>query len=205
MSLAVVWFKRDLRVFYHAPLVEASHHPDVLPLYVYEPEIIRAPDFSTQHLGFINECLEDLDQALAGRGSSMLILHGEITAVFKRLLENFGPFTLYSHEETGNAISYARDRRVADWCRSHNIAWKESPTNGVVRRLQNRDEWSSIWMQRMRAPMLREPDFIRSSGKALLPSGVMTARQLGCREEDKPQRQRGAMQKSKSVRHGNDG
>ncbi|MEY4022534.1 MAG: photolyase, partial [Pseudomonadota bacterium] len=24
MSLAVVWFKRDLRVFDHAPLVEAS-------------------------------------------------------------------------------------------------------------------------------------------------------------------------------------
>ena len=191
MSLAVVWFKRDLRVFDHAPLVEASRHPDVLPLYVYEPEIIRAPDFSTQHLGFINECLDDLDQALAGRGSSLLILHGEITTVFKRLLDNFGLFTLYSHEETGNAISYARDRRVADWCRSHSIAWKESPTNGVVRRLQNRDEWSSIWMQRMRSPMLSAPDFIRSSGKTLSPSGVMTARQLGCREEDKPQRQRG--------------
>ena len=76
MSLAVVWFKRDLRVFDHAPLVEASRHPDVLPLYVYETEIIRAPDFSTQHLGFINECLDDLDQSLAGRGSSLLILHG---------------------------------------------------------------------------------------------------------------------------------
>ena len=191
MSLAVVWFKRDLRVFDHQPLADASRHPDVLPLYVYEPEIIRAPDFSTQHLGFINECLEDLDQALAGRGSSLLILHGEITTVFKRLIDSFGSFTLYSHEETGNAISYARDRRVADWCRGNGIAWKESPTNGVVRRLETREEWSAIWMQRMRAPMLGAPDFIRSSGKTLSPSGLMTARQLGCREEDKPLRQRG--------------
>ena len=55
MSLGVVWFKRDLRVFDHLPLLQASGHAAVLPLYVYEPEIIRAPDFSAQHLCFINE------------------------------------------------------------------------------------------------------------------------------------------------------
>ncbi len=70
-GIAVVWFKRDLRVFDHLPLFEASRHPAVLPLYVYEPELIRAPDYSTQHLAFINECLEDLDLALSGRGTSL--------------------------------------------------------------------------------------------------------------------------------------
>ena len=43
-GIAVVWFKRDLRVFDHVPLFEASRHSAVLPLYVYEPELIRAPD-----------------------------------------------------------------------------------------------------------------------------------------------------------------
>ena len=120
-GIAVVWFKRDLRVFDHAPLCDAGRHSAVLPLYVYEPELIRAPDYSTQHLGFINECLDDLNQALTGRGSSLLILHGEITSVLQRVREQFGDFTLYSHEETGNAISYARDRRVAEWCRTQGL------------------------------------------------------------------------------------
>lgn len=191
MTLAVVWFKRDLRVFDHQPLINGSHHPAVLPLYVYEHELLRAPDCSSQHVAFINECLAELDQALAGRGSPLLIQHGEITAVLKRILENFGPFTLYSHEETGNAASYARDRRVADWCRAHNIVWKESPTNGVVRRLASRDDWASIWMERMRAPVLGAPDMLRSPGKTLSPNGVMTPRQLGLDMPDKPQRQRG--------------
>ncbi len=191
MSLAVVWFKRDLRVFDHLPLVQASGHMAVLPLYVYEPEIIRAPDFSAQHLCFINECLSELDQALAGRGSPLQILHGEMTSVLARIKDEFGAFTLYSHEETGNAISYARDRRVADWCRAQGIAWRESPSNGVVRRLGSRDEWSSIWMQRMRQPVLGAPDFLRPPGKMLTPNGLMTPRQLGRNDTDKPGRQRG--------------
>ena len=55
---------------------------------------------------------------------------------------------------------------------------------------------------RSRTPMLGAPDFIRSSGKTLSPSGLMTARQLGCRDEDKPQRQRGGRKHaSQQVKH----
>jgi deoxyribodipyrimidine photo-lyase len=179
MSLGVVWFKRDLRVFDHLPLLQASGHAAVLPLYVYEPEIIRAPDFSAQHLCFINECLVELDQALSGRGSPLQIVHGEITHVLNRIREEFGDFTLYSHEETGNAISYARDVRVADWCKANGISWKESPSNGVVRCLSSRDEWSAIWIQRMRQPLVSAPDFLRSPSKMLTPNGLMTPRQAG--------------------------
>jgi deoxyribodipyrimidine photo-lyase len=149
MKLGVVWFKRDLRVFDHAPLVEAAKHRQVLPLYIYEPTLIRAPDYATQHICFINECLVDLDQALSARGSPLLAQYGDATAIFQRVLDAFGPFELYSHEETGNALSYERDKRVAEWCRANGIIWKEFPSNGVVRKLSSRDEWSDIWMQRM--------------------------------------------------------
>ena len=53
----VVWFKRDLRVHDHAPLVEAARAGRVLPLYVFEPEVIGAPDYAAQHLEFTRECL----------------------------------------------------------------------------------------------------------------------------------------------------
>ncbi len=191
MKLAVVWFKRDLRVFDHAPLVEAARHRQVLPLYVYEPELLSAPDCAPQHVGFINECLAELDQALSARGSPLLLQHGEITLVLQRVLEQFGTFTLYSHEETGNALSYARDKRVAAWCRASGIEWKEYPSNGVVRRLASREDWTSIWMQRMRQPVLLAPDSIGKPAGTLISTSLLEPHRLGMEGSDKPQRQRG--------------
>ncbi len=190
-KLAVVWFKRDLRVFDHAPLVEAARFSEVLPLYVYEPELLHAPDCAPQHVGFINECLAELDQALSARGSPLLILHGEITQVLQQLLDHVGPFALCAHEETGNALSYARDRRVAAWCGAHGVAWKEFPSNGVVRRLVSRDAWASIWMQRMRQPVLTAPEKLGRPARAPASTGLLSPQQLGMQGRDKPQRQRG--------------
>lgn len=191
MKLGVVWFKRDLRVFDHAPLVEAAKHRQVLPLYVYEPALVRAPDCAPQHIHFINECLAELDQALAARGSPLLIQYGEITNVLKRVLDTYGPFTLYSHEETGNATSYARDRQVAAWCRAQGIEWKEFPSNGVVRRLGSRNAWASLWMQRMRQSVLAAPDFLGRPAGTLVPNGPMQPSWMGMQGADKPARQRG--------------
>jgi len=191
MKLAVVWYKRDLRVFDHAPLVAAAKNRQVLPLYIYEPTLIRAPDCATQHICFINECLSDLDQALSARGSPLLVQYGEALAIFQRVLETFGPFTLYSHEETGNALSYQRDKRVADWCRANNIDWKEFPANGVVRRLASRDQWSDIWMQRMKPAPLPAPDFLGKPEGTLSPNGIMLPRWMGMPDDDKPLRQKG--------------
>ena len=62
--IQVVWFKRDLRFEDHAPLAEAARRGPVLPLYVFEPSVVSAPDFSGQHAGFARECLTELDAAL---------------------------------------------------------------------------------------------------------------------------------------------
>jgi deoxyribodipyrimidine photo-lyase len=189
--LTVVWFKRDLRVFDHLPLAEASQRGAVLPLYIYEPEIVQAPDYAAQHLGFTNECLADLHAALIKRGSALLIEQGEVTNVLQRVLNFYGSFQLVSHQETGNAISYARDLRVALWCRNNQITWTETPANGVVRRLFSRDNWTSIWMQRMREPILEAPQRVASPSKNLASTGLLNAAELGVAGTDKPLRQRG--------------
>ena len=58
MSYRVVWFKRDLRVWDHAPLAEAARLGPVLCLYVLEPALWRQPDAARQHLGFVQENLK---------------------------------------------------------------------------------------------------------------------------------------------------
>ncbi len=49
----IVWFKRDLRVFDHAPLANAVHDADfVLPLFVVEPGLLATANFITAALVF---------------------------------------------------------------------------------------------------------------------------------------------------------
>ena len=43
-GITIVWFKRDLRIHDHVPLAEAARAGTVLPLYIVEPELWRAPD-----------------------------------------------------------------------------------------------------------------------------------------------------------------
>ena len=112
MSYHVVWFKRDLRLHDHVALHNAARRGPVLCLYVVEPELWRQPDAARQHYEFVRESLADLQRALHARGGQLLVAHGEITEVLARLWRA-APFAgLYSHEETGNGWSYARDRAV---------------------------------------------------------------------------------------------
>ena len=160
--LRIVWFKRDLRILDHAPLSHAAASGDpVLPLWIAEPSLLREPDASARHLGFVRECLAPLDAALAALGSPLWTARGEAVAVLAALHRRFGAFEVLSHEETGNAASWARDRQVGRWLRERGLRWREWPSNGVVRRLGDRDRWSAIWMQRMQAEPLAAPAALR--------------------------------------------
>ena len=160
--LRVVWYKRDLRVVDHAPLSHAAASGDpVLPLWIAEPALLRQPDASARHLGFARECLDSLDRALAALGARLWTARGDAVEALADLHRRFGEFELLSHEETGNAASWARDRAVGRWLRERGLRWREWPSNGVVRRLSDRDRWSAIWMARRQAEPLPAPAALR--------------------------------------------
>lgn len=142
--VAVVWFKRDLRVTDHAPLFHATrNHGDVYPLYAVEPDLWKQPDTSRRHWHFIQESLIDLRQDLLTLNMPLLIRMGPILETLQHLKETLGPFTLYSHEETGNMWTYERDIAVGQWCKTNDISWMQYQNNGVVRRLKDRNLWTS--------------------------------------------------------------
>ncbi|MBU6377731.1 MAG: DNA photolyase family protein [Gammaproteobacteria bacterium] len=143
MTVQIVWFKRDLRLADHAPFVAAAARGPVLPLYVIEPAAWEQPDASFRHARFIRDCLLDLDAALRSLGGQLIVREGEITVVLESLRRELGGCALWSHEETGNAWSYVRDRQLAAWCRAQGVTWVELPTNGVIRRLRDRDGWAA--------------------------------------------------------------
>ena len=153
MSYALVWFKRDLRWQDHAALAQASHHGPVRCIYVVEPELWLQADGALQHFEFIRESLQELDAHLRSLGGCVEIHTGELLDVLQTLWQDAPFFGLYSHEETGNGFTYARDLKVAAWCQKNGVVWQEFQQFGVVRRLKNRNLWQSAWEQHMASPM----------------------------------------------------
>jgi deoxyribodipyrimidine photo-lyase len=174
----LVWFKRDLRVRDHAPLRAACAAGPVLALYVYEPELLAAPDMDGRHLTFLNECLRDLELSLRQRGGALVTRVGRMPDVLDELrAAGVSIAAIHAHEETGNGLSYARDRRVRAWARVAAIPVYEQPNDGVVRRLSSRDVWAAEWSSRMRAPLVNAPARIPSI-PPIVSDGVLDAAAL---------------------------
>ena len=153
MSYELVWFKRDLRWEDHAALAQASRKGPVRCIYVIEPDLWLQPDSALQHFEFVRESLQALDKHLRTLGGCIEIFTGELTQVLHQIWQD-APFTnLHSHEETGNAFTYARDLKVASWCHSQAVTWHEYPQFGVVRGLKDRNVWQSAWERHMSDPI----------------------------------------------------
>lgn len=153
----IVWFKRDLRIQDHRPLVEAARRGPVLPLYVVEPELWREPDTAARHWWFIAESLRELDVSLARLGQPLVVPIGSIIETLEAVRRTRGIAALWSHEETGNAWTFARDKAVAAWAQTHGIAWHELPQFGVQRRLAGRNGWALSWDRQMAEAIVDPP------------------------------------------------
>ena len=160
-NFCIVWFKRDLRIVDHAPLARAcATGLPILTLHIVESSYWTLPDTSRRHWHFIHDSLCELQVALAQKGAPLIIRIGAVTEIFENLRYQFGAFELFSHEETGNDWTSKRDREVLAWCKSHGIAWQEFQSNGVVRRLVNRDHWADLRNASMRKLVIATPQKI---------------------------------------------
>jgi deoxyribodipyrimidine photo-lyase len=172
----IVWLKRDLRLDDHAPFAEAARMcargGRMLALYVYEPEVWRAADADASHLAFVDESLDELAAALAARGGRLIRRVGEITEVLDGLSRCEPIESLLAHEETGNAVTYARDRRVARWCRRNGVVFREWRQHGVFRPTADRDGWAARWKDHMDLPRVPAPEHLRSPDEGTMHSGV---------------------------------
>jgi deoxyribodipyrimidine photo-lyase len=195
MKYQVVWFKRDLRVEDHRPLVEAARRGPVLPLYIVEPEWLGAEDFDPTHWTFVRASLVELDRRLNEMGQGLVVRVGEAVEVLRQL-----PVAhLWAHEETGNWLSYQRDRRVRKWARETGTPMTELPSGGVVRRLKTREGWSRNWEARMGEAIVEAPGRLQAS---IAGTGVPEGRELGIGWDRRDLAQRGGEQVGMEVLDG---
>ncbi|RIW12790.1 deoxyribodipyrimidine photo-lyase [Algoriphagus lacus] len=158
-KISIVWLKRDLRLSDHQPLAEAIRAGfPVLMLYCFEPSLTSAPQSDDRHWRFVWESLEDMQNRLKVRETSVAIFHAEVKDVFQQLTANFQINAVYSHIETGIQLTYNRDKELSLFFRENEISWFEYAQQGVARGLKNRSRWRNSWFGFAKSP-LQNPDW----------------------------------------------
>lgn len=157
----VIWFKRDLRLKDHAPLAKAiqAGRP-LLGLYVFEPSLMKDPNYTERHWRFVYQSLADMQARLANFNVKIMIVVNEVLPTLENIHQKWGVDTLFSHEETGIQKTFQRDLAVKSWCVEKSVSWQEFQNNGVIRGLKNRKNWSRQWHRFMNQKQVH-PDLLR--------------------------------------------
>ena len=109
MSTAVVWFRRDLRLHDHPPLVAAlREHDEIVPLFVLDDRLVHGRFPSANRTQYLLDCLHALDERLEGR---LVVRRGRFEDVVPQVAAEAGAACVYA---AGDVTAYARgrDRRV---------------------------------------------------------------------------------------------
>jgi len=157
-TVNIVWFKRDLRLSDHQPLVNAiSSGKPLIFLYLFEPSLVYDPHYDIRHWRFVTESLNDMDSRLS-TGQKIVRAWGEAADIFKEISSYVEIKKVFSHEETGIGITYQKDRVMATLFEEMDIKWLEYPTNAVKRGLKTRTNWRKHWKNRIIEHEIADPD-----------------------------------------------
>lgn len=155
---ALWWIKLDFRLGDNPALAAAlAQYERVVPVFAFEPRVLAAPETSAFHVAAWCQALTELRERVRARGGEVLVAEGDAPEVLAKAHQQLGFDAVFSHEEIGTELTYARDRAVADWCRSAGVAWHEHRQTGVFRGGINRDERHKAWTRFMDTPPLPEP------------------------------------------------
>lgn len=161
-KINVVWFKRDLRTKDHLPLKSAIERGlPVLLVYVFEPELVHAPQYDVRHWRFVFQSLQDINKTMKTFGAEIFIHYGAVIDFFKKIQCFAQIDTVFSHLETGIRVSYERDINVKKFFHEDLINWIEYPQNAVLRGIKNRKNWTDHWNKFVKTP-IDHPDFTKA-------------------------------------------
>lgn len=108
MRPIIVWFRRDLRTDDHAALVHsAKQGAPLVPLFIFDTELIRASPSDGAAFNFQAEALAELDHKLHQLGGALITPHGLVADVHRAIVRELQPQALYYNRDYE---PYARER-----------------------------------------------------------------------------------------------
>lgn len=122
-SLAIHWFRRDLRLEDNRALAAAlkSGLP-VQPIFIFDDETLQKLARDDRRITFIADQLMTLNRQLRERGSALRIYRGKPAQVFAQLLTTGDIAAIYCNEDY-EPYALERDRQIAGLCKSAGVGF----------------------------------------------------------------------------------
>jgi deoxyribodipyrimidine photo-lyase len=121
MNIAIHWFRADLRLHDNNALHAACASAEaVIPIFIFDPAILKAPDNGAPITAFMLKMLESLRNDIAAVGGRLIFRHGpvleELPSVFR---ETKAQSLFYNRDYEPQARE--RDAAVEKWARGAGI------------------------------------------------------------------------------------
>lgn len=114
MTIAIHWFRRDLRLTDNTALARATVEADqVIGLFVLDPNLLDNKKMCEARIAFLYQSLAELAGKLEAAGSRLIVRRGNPLAELQQLIKQAGAAKLYYNRDY---TSYARkrDQQVED-------------------------------------------------------------------------------------------
>lgn len=122
-KISVFWFRRDLRFEDNTALHQAlSIEKNVLPIFIFDEEIINELPANDPRINFIYDNLYQIDQTLKTKNASILVLKGNPIRIWKELLQNYSVKNVYVNKDY-EPYARNRDREIKQLLAKKNIAF----------------------------------------------------------------------------------
>ncbi|MGB1313641.1 MAG: cryptochrome/photolyase family protein [Bizionia paragorgiae] len=121
-AINIFWFRRDLRLDDNVGFYEALKGGNpVLPLFIFDTEIIDTLPKDDARVSFIYDTLQDMRQTLQKEhNSSLAVYKGTPAAVFKELLTSYTIENVYTNRDY-EPYAKERDANIEQLLNTHNI------------------------------------------------------------------------------------
>lgn len=128
MKTTIHWFRRDLRLADNTALARAAAGGErLLPVFVLDDAILARRDTGGVRVRFMLGCLAALADALAARGSRLVILRGDPAEMLAQVARGVGAEAVHWNKDY-EPYARARDARVAEALAAHGVrsyGWKD--------------------------------------------------------------------------------
>ncbi|WP_283150682.1 cryptochrome/photolyase family protein [Silvimonas soli] len=109
---ALLWFRRDLRLFDHAALYHAlKENQQVVPVFVFDRAILDTLPVNDRRVAFIHASLRELQAALREVGSDLVVRHANAAHAIVQLAREFKVQAVYTNHDYEPA-AICRDEAV---------------------------------------------------------------------------------------------
>lgn len=119
----VVWFRRDLRFDDNKSLLSAAlQKEEILPLFIFDEEILNELPADDARVSFIYENLGQMNQQLNEVSSSLLVKKGNVLEVWKELLNEFDVVNVFAGQDY-EPYAVKRDESISNLLKEQNIGF----------------------------------------------------------------------------------